>query len=351
MTNRADGRWAERAVGNARMGDAGHVRLAARPPDRPLTPVIVGPTAVGKTAVAMSLAQRLPVTIISADARQVYRRLDIGTAKPAPALRALVPHEGLDLVDPGERYSAGRFAREAAGWLTAARAGARLPLVVGGTGFYVRALADGLFQEPPLDPARRAQVREWAATLPGTDLSRWALRLDPRFSDGGRQRAARAIEVALLTGRPLSLWQRMARVAGVMRPWYIVLTLPRELLRRRIAERVDAMLAAGLVDEVRDELARGTAPTAAGLDGVGYREVVAMLTGQLYKDDLRDAIVRSSRQYAKRQETWFRNQLRYRPSAVGNQQEAVWTLDATQDPAELAAVIEDRWRSVTVDSR
>src|SRR5262249_46314865 len=155
-----------------------------------------------------------------------------------------VPHEGIDLVDPGERFSAGRFAREAAGWLTAARAAGRLPLVVGGTGFYVRALADGLFHEPPLDPERRDQGRGWNATLAGTDPSRWALRLDPRFSGGGRQRATRAIEVALLTGRPLSLWQRMARVAGVMRPWYIVLTIPRELLRRRIAERADAMLAA-----------------------------------------------------------------------------------------------------------
>jgi tRNA dimethylallyltransferase len=330
MSNTAEGRSSGRVVAHARVSPVGLVRPTAYPPDRPLTPVIVGPTAVGKTAVAMSLGQRLPVTIISADARQVYRRLDIGTAKPAPALRAQVPHHGIDLVDPGERYSAGRFARDAAGWLTTARAGGRLPLVVGGTGFYVRALADGLFQEPPLDPARREQVREWATTLPGADLSRWAQRLDPRFSGAGRQRAARAIEVALLTGRPLSLWQRMARVAGVMRPWYIVLTLPRELLRRRIADRVDGML-------------------AAGLDGVGYREVVAMLTGQLYRDDLRDAIVRSSRQYAKRQETWFRNQLRCQPSAVSSQPETIWALDATKEPAELAEVIEARWKTVAAD--
>jgi len=353
MRNAADGRSAGRAVGRARRGDAGRVRLTTRPPDRPsdrpLTPVLVGPTAVGKSAVAVALAQRVPLTVISADARQVYRRLDIGTAKPSVAVRAAVPHEGLDLVDPGERYSAGRFAREAAGWLTAARATGRVPLVVGGTGFYVRALADGLFQEPPLDPARRDELREWTATLEGTDLSRWALRLDPRFSGGGRQRAARALEVALLTGRPLSLWQRMARAAGVMRPWYILLTIPRELLRRRIAERVDAMLAAGLVEEVRAELARGTAPDAAGLDGVGYREVVAMLTGKLPRELLRDAVVRASRQYAKRQETWFRNQLRYPPSAVSRQPEAVWTLDASRDPTELAEVIEARWRTVTAD--
>ena len=319
-------------------------------PDRPLTPVLVGPTAVGKTAVAVALAQRIPLTVISADARQVYRRLDIGTAKPSAAVRAAVPHEGVDLVEPGERYSAGRFAREAAGWLTAARAAGRMPLVVGGTGFYVRALADGLFQEPPLDPVRRDLLREWTATLEGPDLSHWASRLDPRFSGGGRQRAARALEVALLTGRPLSLWQRMARAAGVMRPWYVVLTLPRELLRRRIAERVDAMLAAGFVEEVRAERARGTAPDAAGLDGVGYREVVAMLSGVLPQEALRDAIVRSSRQYAKRQETWFRNQLRHQLSANSHQPEPVWTLDATREPAVLAEAIEARWRAVTADS-
>jgi tRNA dimethylallyltransferase len=316
-------------------------------PGRPRTPVLVGPTAVGKTAVAAALATQLPLVVVSADARQVYRRLDVGTAKPDAALRALVPHYGLDLVEPGERYSAGRFARDAAGWLTEARASGRFPLVVGGTGFYVRALADGLFHEPPLDPARREQVREWSAGHPGTELARWALRLDPRFSGGGRQRAVRAIEVALLTGWPLSLWQQMARATGVMRPWYIVLTLPRELLRRRILERVDWMLAHGLVDEVRAELSRGTAPDAAGLDAVGYREVVAMLTGRLPASELREAIARSTRHYAKRQETWFRNQLRYRPSALGQRPEEVFVLDAAKGPAELAVEILDRWRAVS----
>ena len=316
---------------------------------RALTPVLVGPTAVGKTAVAAALAERIPLTVISADARQVYRRLDIGTAKPEPALRARVPHFGLDLVEPGERYSAGRFAREAAGWLTEVRAAGRQPLVVGGTGFYVRALADGLFQEPPLDPDRRERLRAWAVGLPGGALARWALRLDPRFTGGGRQRAARVLEVALLTGRPLSLWQRMARATGVMRPWYIVLTLPRELLRRRIAERVDAMVAAGLVEEVRAELGRGTAPGAPGLDGVGYRETVAMLTGDLPAEQLREAILRSTRRYAKRQETWFKHQLRFQPSAISHQPEAVWMLDATKTAAELASDIYDRWHTVKAD--
>ena len=308
------------------------------PDIRPLTPVLVGPTAVGKTAVAVALAALTPSTVVSADARQVYRGLDIGTAKPERGILSRVPHTGLDVVDPGERYSAGRFAREAARWLEESRAAGRLPVVVGGTGFYVRALADGLFAEPPLDPWRRERLRGWTERLPATDLARWAGRLDARFQAGGRQRAARAIEVALLTGQALSWWQREARETGVMRPWYIHLTLPREVLRARIAGRVDAMLAAGLVDEVRGVLARGVAPDAAGLDGVGYREVVALFAAgsRVTEAELRESIVRATRSYAKRQETWFRNQLR---------DGAVWTLDATEAPSVLAAVILKRWQS------
>ncbi len=308
------------------------------PDPRPLTPVLVGPTAVGKTAVAVALAARQPLTVLSADARQVYRGLDIGTAKPDRAVLARVPHVGLDLIDPGERYSAGRFARDAADWLAEIRAAGRLPLVVGGTGFYVRALTEGLFREPPLDPGRRARMRDWTAGLGAPDLARWAGRLDARFQAGGRQRAARAVEVALLTGQALSWWQQEARETGTMRPWYIHLTLPREALRRRITERVDAMLATGLVEEVRGVLARGIPPDAAGLDGVGYREAVAMLANRLPAAELREAIAAATRAYAKRQETWFRNQLRDGP---------VWTLDATEEPPALAALILERWQSAT----
>ena len=304
---------------------------------RPLTPVMVGPTGVGKTAVAAELAKLRPVTVVSADARQVYRHLDIGTAKPSPELRAAVPHLGLDLIELGERYSAGRFAREAAAWLHEVRASGREPVVVGGTGFYVRALAEGLFREPPLDPARREPLRAWAARLESGPVAHWAARLDRGFSGGGRQRAARAIEVALLTGRSLSWWQREARESGAMRPWYIHLTLPREVLRRRIAERVDRMLASGLVGEVQALLARGVRPDALGLDGVGYREVVAMLQGRLPESGLREAIVVATRRYAKRQETWFRHQL---PTGVGS----VLALDATEAPRALAARIHERWR-------
>lgn len=303
-------------------------------PRRPLVPVLVGPTAVGKTAVAAALAERVPLVVISADARQVYRGLDVGTAKPDAATRARVPHVGLDLVDPGERYSAGRFAREAVGWLADIRAAGRLPVVVGGTGLYIRALVEGLFHEPPLDGDRRRRLREWTGALPPEALVRWATRLDPAFAGGGRQRSSRAVEVALLTGRALSWWQREARAHGVMRPWYVRLTLPRELLHRRIAERVDAMLAAGLEGEVRRVLARGVAEDAAGLDGVGYREMAAALAGRLPRPLLRDAIVSATRRYAKRQETWFRHQLTGGP---------VWNLDASEPAAELARRIHERW--------
>jgi tRNA dimethylallyltransferase len=296
--------------------------------------VLVGPTAVGKTAVGMALAAHWPVEIISADSRQVYRRLDIGTAKPTRKERARVPHHGLDLVDPGARYSAGHFARDAERWLADIRARGRRPLVVGGTGLYVRALAEGLFQEPPLDPTRRRSLDAFTARLEPLELIRWASRLDPGFRGGGRQRAARAIEVALLTGRPLSYWQEAARAQGPLDPWYIVLTVPRPVLHQRIARRATEMIQRGLIEEVASVLAEGHAPTAPGLDGVGIREAVDYLHGRRPRASVAEAIALSTRQYAKRQQTWFRHQL-------GG---AVLTLDATRPPDRVAADIVESWQ-------
>jgi tRNA dimethylallyltransferase len=296
-----------------------------------LVPVLVGPTAVGKTAVACALAEHWPITVISADSRQVYRGLDIGTAKPTPDVLEQVPHVGLDIVDPGERYSAGRFARDATRWLMEIGP-SRLPVVAGGTGFYVRALADGLFREPPIDAKAREKFRAWAANADA--LGAWAARLDPEYRGGGRQRASRTVEVALLTGRPLSTWQREAKAEGAMRPWYVRLTAPRRFLHDRIERRVGAMLRAGWVDEVRQLLQAGVAPDAAGLDGVGYRDVIAHLQGAITEHELADAITASTRQYAKRQETWFRHQLIGHP---------VITLDGTDPPNVLARRIVELW--------
>jgi tRNA dimethylallyltransferase len=292
-------------------------------------PVLVGPTAVGKTAVALALAAHWPLEVISADSRQIYRRLDIGTAKPTRKERARVAHHGVDLVEPGTRYSAGRFAREADGWIAEVRNRGRLPVVVGGTGLYVRALAEGLFREPTIDPARRRSLDAFAARLEPIELLRWAGRLDPGFRGGGRQRAARAIEVALLTGYPLTHWQEAARTGGAIRPWYVVLTTPRQVLHQRIARRTEEMVRRGLIEEVAAVLAEGHPAGAAGLDGVGIREAVEYLHGRRQRDTVADAIATGTRQYAKRQETWFRHQL------TGE----VLTLDATRSPEKVAAEI------------
>jgi tRNA dimethylallyltransferase len=297
------------------------------------TPVIVGPTGIGKTAVALALAAHWPLEVVSSDSRQVYRRLDIGTAKPTAKERLRVPHHGIDLIEPGTRYSAGRFARDAVGWLDDIRRRGRVPVVVGGTGLYVRALAEGLFTEPPVDPARRRALDAYTARLEPIDLVRWAGRLDPRYQGGGRQRAARAVEIALLTGYPLSWWQRSAQAQGVLEPWYIVLTAPRPVLQSRIQRRAEEMVRRGLIEETAAVLSEGHAPHAPGLDGVGIREAVEYLHGKRTRGTVAEAIAISTRQYAKRQETWFRHQL---PG------ERI-TLDATRPPEALAAEIAQAW--------
>ncbi|HTO74231.1 MAG TPA: tRNA (adenosine(37)-N6)-dimethylallyltransferase MiaA [Gemmatimonadales bacterium] len=296
-------------------------------------PVIVGPTGIGKTAVACALAAHWNLEIVSADSRQVYRRLDIGTAKPSPQWRSRIPHHGLDLIDPGERYSAGRFARDATRWVEEIRARGTLPVVVGGTGLYIRALCEGLFAEPPLDPAMRKRLSAWTAAMPVPDLVRWAGRLDPGFAGGGRQRAERAIEVALLSGRPLSFWQAHARKVGTVDPWYVVLTSPRAVLQQRIEARAQDMVRHGMIEEVAALLAEGLAPNAAGLDAIGMREAVDYLQGRRTRGSVAEAVSISTRQYAKRQSTWFRHQL----------EGEVFTLDATRPAEELAETIAEAW--------
>ena len=301
------------------------------------TPILVGPTAIGKTAVALALAAFWPIEVVSADSRQVYRGLDIATAKPAPRERQRVAHHLVDLVRPGERYSAGRFAVDAAAAISSIRQRGHLPVVVGGTGLYVKALTQGLFAEPPLDRPRRDEMTAVTAGMDHSMLVRWASRLDPGFDGGGgRHRAARAIEVALLTGRPLSWWQHSAAAEGSVQPWMVRLTAPRPVLHQRIQARTEEMLRRGLVEEVATALAEGAPAAGPGMDGVGVREAVAVLHGTLPRESLASAIATSTRQYAKRQETWFRHQLG--PDVV--------TLDATRSPEQIAAAIVAAWERV-----
>ncbi len=299
------------------------------------TPVIVGPTGIGKTAVAYALAQHWPLEVISADSRQVYAGLDIGTAKPPRRWLQQLPHHGLDLVRPGERYSAGRYAREAPAWVSAVRERGKLPVVVGGTGLYVRALADGLFAEPPMEQGQRRALERWTAGLEALDLVRWAGRLDPGFKGGGRQRAARAVEVALLTGQPLTYWQQAAKAQGILTPWYVVLTAPRAVLHQRIRVRAEEMVRQGMIEETAAMLAEGYDARSPGLDAIGPREAVEYLQGQRPRESVAEAVTVASRQYAKRQETWFRHQL----------EGEVLTLDATRPAEEIAATIARAWSS------
>jgi len=300
--------------------------------------VVTGPTGIGKSRVADALARLTPVEVVSADAGQVYRYLNIGTAKPSPAERERLPYHGLDLILPTERFSAGRFARDARRWIEDIAARGRLPVVVGGTGFYLRALFEGLFVEPSLDPARRARLRAALEVLDPSDLCRWAARLDPGYKGGGAQRAARAIEVALLTGRPLSQHQRTAPPApSGLAPWYAVLRLPREKLTLRIGARTEAMLEAGLVDEVKRVINAGVPLDAPGLAMIGYAEVVAMLSGEMDEMELAPAIALATRRYAKRQETWLRHQLRG----------PVTWFDAALSPETLAKDVLAGYRAAT----
>lgn len=281
---------------------------------RPVALVLTGPTTVGKTALSVEVARRLRGEIISMDSRQVYRGMDVGTDKVRPDERSGIPHYGLDLVDPDERYSAGQFARDARRWIHEIRSRGHVPVVAGGTGFFLKALLQPLFQEPPVDPALRKRLRRYLGRQGKDRLTRWVRALDPAREEvaaqGGPQRLSRTVEVPLLTGRPLSWWHREgAAEAPPVACLIVVLDLPRDELDRRIDARVGRMVERGLLDEVRHLVARGYGPEDPGFTGTGYREVALALAGEL---DLEEALERmrlQTRQYARRQLTWFRNQL------------------------------------------
>lgn len=306
---------------------------------RPRALAVVGPTASGKTALSLELAEAVGGEIISMDSRQVYRGMDIGTAKATARERARVPHHGLDLVEPTEAYSAGRFARDARGWIAEIADRGRVPLLVGGTGFFLRALNDPVFREPELDPDRVAALRAYLEGLSRDTLERWVRVLDPEraavAAEGGPQRLTRTLEIALLTGRPLTWWHREAPPdAPPVQTFTVVLHLPRAELDRRIDARVDRMVQAGLVEEVRALLDRGVPDDAPGMTGVGYREIVGFLRGRWSLEEAMERIRRSTRRYARRQLTWFRNQL---PDS------GVLRVDARRPPSELAPGIVRRW--------
>lgn len=309
------------------------------PTPTPAPLAIVGATASGKTALSLAVARRLGGEIVSVDSRQVYRGMDIGTAKVDARSRAAVPHHGLDLVDPDERFAAGEFARRARVWIAQIAARGHVPLLVGGTGFFLRALTDPIFRQPELDPGRRAGLQRYLEARDPERLVEWLRALDPESAArlsawGGRQRLVRALELPLLTGRPLSWWHRHAPAeAPPLRPLVVVLDVPRERLNRRIDARVGEMVRAGLVDEVRGLLQRGFDETAPGMNATGYVELLPHLRGERTLEEALELIRRNTRAYAKRQVTWFRHQL---PPG------AAW-LDGTRPLHELADEVVRLW--------
>ena len=291
--------------------------------------VIAGPTAAGKSAIALGLAERHGAALVSADSRQVYRRFDIGTAKPSPEERERVPHHGIDVVDPTERYSAARFAEDAERWIGEDRAAGRRSIVVGGTGFYLRAIFDPLFAEPPMDPAARAALQSHLAALSSEELRRWCERLDPPRASLGRTQLLRAIEVALLTGERLSdLHARPARPPR-FRARYLVVD-PGPVLHERIAARVDRMLEAGWTEEVR-QLLHDVPEDAPAWNAAGYAVVRRLVRGEISRMHAREQVIIETRQYAKRQRTWLRHQLGAAPVTMVN-----------PDAADAVAIV-NRW--------
>jgi tRNA dimethylallyltransferase len=275
---------------------------------------LAGPTAAGKTAVALALAERLPIEIVSVDSALVYRSMDIGTAKPTAAERKAVPHHLIDIIDPAQAYSAARFSADARRLIGDIRARGRLPLLVGGTMLYFKALREGLDAMPAADAAMRRAIDDEAAVRGWPALHADLARVDPvtatRLAPADSQRVQRALEVWRLTGRTLASWHAGNAAipsAEGMLPLISLEPTSRAWLHQRIAVRFEGMLAAGLLDEVRALRARGDLhPALPSMRCVGYRQAwQALDAGSLA--NLKDAGVAATRQLAKRQLTWLRS--------------------------------------------
>ncbi|HEY8070156.1 MAG TPA: tRNA (adenosine(37)-N6)-dimethylallyltransferase MiaA [Burkholderiales bacterium] len=274
---------------------------------------LLGPTAGGKSRLAMQLAGAHPVEIVSIDSAQVYRGMDIGTAKPSPAERRAVPHHLIDLIDPTERYSAGRFRADAIRAVAEIHGRGRIPLLVGGTMLYYRALSQGLDELPPADAEIRARIDLEASSKGWPALHAELAKLDPktaaRLEPGDAQRIQRALEVHRISGKPISAFQVRAKseLPFELKAFSLV-PENRPELHRRIAGRFDAMLKSGLVEELKT--LRGKFPLSAALPSmrcVGYRQAWDFLEGRSSAKELREAGIAATRQLAKRQLTWLRS--------------------------------------------
>lgn len=278
--------------------------------ERPRVAVLAGPTAVGKTAVALELARKMGAEIVNADSLQVYRELDIGTAKPTREEMALVPHHLVDVVDPPDPYDASRYSHEAREVLAGLHQRGIPPLVVGGTGLYLKALLSGLFTEGSPDLRIRQRLRQELTDKGLPALHERLKRLDPasawRLHPHDTYRILRALEVMEATGQPLSdLLEAHQFRDSPYRTLKLGLIRPRDELNQRIEERVEAMLAQGWLEEVKGLLSRYP-PDLKPLQALGYRHLIAFLQGRWTWEEAIDLLKRDTRRYAKRQLTWFK---------------------------------------------
>ena len=288
---------------------------------------IVGPTATGKSALGIAIAERFGGEIVSCDSTAVYRGFDIGTDKVPAAERRGIPHHMVDIVEPTEEYSAARYAREAAGVIRGITARGGLPIVVGGTGFYYRALTRGLFEGPSRDEALRRRLERVAARKGPDRLHRWLARVDAasaaRIAPADVKRVVRALEVWRLTGRPLT--EHFAETATPLPEYQVVavaLRIAPEETAARVARRVHAQFAQGLLDEVRALLARGVPETALPFTGLVYRQALEHLHGVRDEAATRELIILENRRYSRRQLIWFRKEPNLRwIDAAGERQE------------------------------
>jgi len=282
--------------------------------------LIAGPTASGKSALAMRLAERLGGVVVNADSMQVYRDLRIITARPSPEEEARVPHRLFGHVDAAENYSVGRWCRDVAIVLDELRAGGRMPILVGGTGLYFKALTGGLAAVPPIPDDVRADVRARIVAEGAPALHAELMRRDPvtaaRLTVNDRSRISRALEVVLATGRPLSDWHRdgLPPIIPADKAVKLFITCERKELVRRIEMRFHAMVAAGALDEVRALAARKLDPLLPAMKAHGVPWLIRYLNGDISLAEAAEGGIMDTRRYAKRQVTWFRNQMEDWPS-------------------------------------
>jgi tRNA dimethylallyltransferase len=272
--------------------------------------VILGPTASGKTQLAIALALHFQGEIVSCDALQVYRHMNIGTAKIAPSDRAGIPHHMLDVQDPGSEFSAGDYQRQAREAIQGIHHRNHLPLVVGGTGFYLRALIEGLFEGPERSETLRARMRNIIHRKGSAILHHALQQIDPpsaaRIASNDADRIIRAYEVYLVSGKTMSWWQQQPRDAFQGFRWLkIGIDLPRDQLYQRINARVDRMFSGGLLEEVQS-LLKTYPPTCHAFKAIGYRQAAEYISGQMPLPQAIEDTKQESRRYAKRQLTWFR---------------------------------------------